>query len=495
MNRIFNSKITLRLIGYFLLFLIIFSLLLSIMFYYRGSIALKEQYGNYLKGKAETIAKSIKDYPELLENESMMKNHTSMGKGMGMGRKYLEVMRNLLKSDVYILNDKGQILTDTNNSTPNLEISPVNNSVTKVETNLNYHVDLIIKDSTLVNSGYHFDEDDYITAFSRLKYSNGSNGFVLIRDTADNIGEILKSSITLFFFILIIAMILMIFLSAFLAGNFVKPVIKLDKMASTLKEGDYSIRSDIHSNDELGVLAASMDELAGRLGQVEKERDNLETMRRDFIASTSHELKTPVAVLKGITESLKDGVINNPKDVQQSYITMEREVNTLEVLIKDLMELTSLKNPSYPIELWEVSLENIIEDSIRSAKKLKKERDVEIIHEKSQDEIIIKGDYLRLKQLITILLDNAIKYSKGGNPIIIKEENDPFKVTIINQGEIIDKNNLENIFKPFFQVNPTSQGKGLGLAIGQEIASRHGMVIKVESSNGYTKFIITYKII
>ena len=115
---------------------------------------------------------------------------------------------------------------------------------------------------------------------------------------------------------IIIAFALSALLAVFLAATFTRPLNKMKTSARLLAEGDYTVKTGVRLDDEIGELAATLDVLSERLLSVKQQSDQLEKLRRDFIANISHELKTPVTVIRGSLEALCDEVVTEPKQVK-----------------------------------------------------------------------------------------------------------------------------------------------------------------------------------
>lgn len=117
-----------------------------------------------------------------------------------------------------------------------------------------------------------------------------------------------------------------------------------------MAERDYSARTNIKQNDEIGELARTLDILAERLELADAESQKLEKLRRKFIANISHELRTPVTVIRGSLEALRDGVVTEKADVEEFHEQMYKESLFLQRLINDLLDLSRLQNTDFPIE-------------------------------------------------------------------------------------------------------------------------------------------------
>lgn len=485
-------KLTRKLFIYFFLILIFFALVVTFLFITTGQKTMDNQYAAYLETKIESVSRTLTDNLDLLEEpssfsgRSIILNPNQIMKRQG-GRRYITIINEILASNVLILDSKGydtlginsqELPKDFNINTLNNILNDVFSGHTIVYTVSNG----FISNETLVAAAPVFDGNN------RVKYA------AIIYDTPTGRYNIFYEALRILLIALLVSILLLTLVAVYFANKFVKPVIKLDNMAKDMINDDYSVRSNIKQNDEIGDLSHNMDSLALRLEEAKRNLDNLESMRKDFISSLSHELKTPVTVLRGSLESIRDGVIN-PIDSKENYIMLLNEVITLERLIKDLMELTGLQNPNFPVVKSEVYVNDIIRDSIRGMRSISKDKDV-LIEFNSKD--IIKtydADYTRLKQLFTILLDNAVKFSKSGSKVIVSESENPYEVRISNNGEALTEEEIKDLFKPFYRKDNNFEGKGLGLSIAKEIAKRHDLDINVTSKDGINTFSVVFPIL
>ena len=332
-----------------------------------------------------------------------------------------------------------------------------------------------------------------LTVGTPIKDSEGTIvGAVLIHSPIEGINEAIKNlGISM-----AIGIILVAFVSIVLSLRFTRPLNKMKDTAEALKEGNFSRKTAVKQNDEIGELAKSIDVLADQLALSEKERNALEKMRRDFISNISHELRTPVTVIKGSMEALCDGIITDSEEVTVYHQQILEESNHLQRLITDLLELSRLQNTSFKIEMDALNIDDLLKDVVRSMLPLAKQKKIQLKYESILGDLEIVGDYGRLRQMFTILVDNAIKFTpeqKSINIITNIIENG-FSVEVRDEGIGINEKQLTNLFKRFEKgESPENQsGTGLGLSIAKEIAERHGIFVEVKSKLGIGTSLIFY---
>ena len=273
------------------------------------------------------------------------------------------------------------------------------------------------------------------------------------------------------------------------------PILKIRRTALELAAGNYNIETRIRRRDEIGELALTMDFLSQKLQQNEIERKNLDQMRFDFFANVSHELRTPITVVRAYTESLVDGVVDDPEKVRHYYERMLRECKGMERLVGDLLLLSKMQNPDFTIEKEPVNLVQIFEDLRKTVLTLGDEKDIAVDLYTELPVIMMLGDYDRLRQMFLVILDNAIKFSPEGSTVYIRVTTEEhIVVSIRDEGIGISEEEQEFIFEKFYKskLRQNAKGSGLGLAIAKQIAIRHGGTIEIHSELGKGTEIIFY---
>lgn len=287
---------------------------------------------------------------------------------------------------------------------------------------------------------------------------------------------------------LAIALIITAIIAIPVIGMITTPISKIRYTAFRLADGEYEAKTGITRTDEIGQLASTVDFLADKLSENEKERKNLEQTRRDFFANVSHELRTPITVVRAYAESLKDGVVADPEKVKQYYTRMLNECVNMERLVGDLLTLSKMQNPDFVIEKEPVDIKQIFGEILRMGKTLAEEKGVNLRFSCTDKPCVMMADYGRLRQMFIVILDNAIKFSnEGGNVYLeLASENEKIIATIRDEGVGIPEEDLPYIFEKFFKskTRQNAKGSGLGLAIANQICIKHGGIIDVSSEKG-----------
>lgn len=217
------------------------------------------------------------------------------------------------------------------------------------------------------------------------------------------------------------------------------------------------------------------------------EQERLETTRRDYVANISHELRTPLASMRGIAEGLRDGLVEDGEK-QRYYDMIVAEVRRLTRLVNDLLELSSLQAASSAFEMERVDpIETLYELHDRTLG-LAKEKGLELKMYLPKENHDVRTNEDRLQQVLTILLDNAIKYTPKGGSITLGAENAPqgMRFFVRDTGIGMSEENVRHAFERFYQADPSHVGKGsgLGLSIAREILQKMQVKISVVSAPG-----------
>ncbi|MCL2500228.1 MAG: HAMP domain-containing histidine kinase [Defluviitaleaceae bacterium] len=277
---------------------------------------------------------------------------------------------------------------------------------------------------------------------------------------------------------------------AVLSLRVTKPLDKMKSAASRIKGGEYTAQTGVKQSDEIGELAAILDDMARQLGKASDAKEATEKRRRDFMANISHELRTPITVIRGSLEALNDGVVTDPALVDEYHRQMHTESLYLERLVTDLFDLARLQSTEFTIDMEDVDLRGVVRDAVRTMMPIADRKGVRLPCPDANASLHvppITGDYGRLKQLFVALLDNAVKFTPEGKKaaIDIDESEGRIRVTIQDEGSGISAEDLPYIFERFYRNQQDNRtGTGLGLPIAKQIADRHGAEVIVTSERG-----------
>ena len=212
----------------------------------------------------------------------------------------------------------------------------------------------------------------------------------------------------------------------------------------------------------------------------------LNSMRRDFISNLSHELRTPVSVIRANSETLLDGALENKKDAKSFAKAILHNSERLSSMVSDLIDLSRIEYGDLKLNIQKIDLDHFINGFISSMKSLTKKKDIEIIYEPSKNNWI-KADLQALERIMNNLIDNAFKYSEKGSSITISTEQaaNHLKVMIADSGSGVSDEDKEHIFDRFYRTASArasdNKGSGLGLAIVKNLANSLDGEVGIES--------------
>ena len=226
----------------------------------------------------------------------------------------------------------------------------------------------------------------------------------------------------------------------------------------------------------ISPIKNNLDEIIGGVILIQdiSEKEKLEQMRKDFISNVSHEFRTPLAVIKGNLESIIDG-ITKPKDVLETCSALIKETDRLERMVQDLLSLSRLDAGKMEIHFDKLDLNMLIKDTVRSLKTLMINKDINLQLNLDDKVPVINSDYDKLKQLLIIFIDNAIKFSYKNGIIKISTYSDSKKtyIKIQDSGIGIQKSEIEYLGEKFYKADKSRdnnvEGNGLGLSIAKKL--------------------------
>ena len=286
-----------------------------------------------------------------------------------------------------------------------------------------------------------------------------------------------------------------------LTGRSLQEVIRnadLRRLAVQALASEELVEDDIVLRGEkdriLQVCGTSLRDVKGRsIGAVLVLHDvthyrHLENVRRDFVANVSHELKTPIASIKGFVETLLDGASENPADAQRFLRIVAKQADRLNQIIEDLLSLSKIEQSEQEanLPLEESTIRAILDAAVSDCQAAAADRDIRI-NVSCDGGVVANINARLLEQAVDNLLDNAIKYSEPGEEVLITARTltDEVLISVTDHGCGIDRDHLPRLFERFYRVDKARSrklgGTGLGLAIVKHIVQAHGGSLAIES--------------
>jgi len=292
-------------------------------------------------------------------------------------------------------------------------------------------------------------------------------------------------------------------LGATFSVRFTRPLQRMNRLAHAMADGDYQVRTGMARQDEIGQLGDALDHLAASLQTAAMESDRLEQMRRDFVANVSHEFRTPLTVIRGSAEALRDGAAEQPEERRHRLEAILSETSGMNRLVGDLLELSRLESGSIRFEPEPVWVGELLDDIWRSLSPMAMNLHVSLKRELQDALPPVLADYGRLRQLVLIFLDNALKHAPAGSSVTVSAhlhsasgnhesptgrpvEQDLLEMRIRDEGPGIPADELPLVWERFHTVSKARnrQGTGLGLPIARQLGERMGVRLSLESHPG-----------
>lgn len=352
-----------------------------------------------------------------------------------------------------------------------------------------------------------------IVAISPLIENNTVTKVLIAFSSLQPVSEASSAMREFYVYFYIIAIILILILSLFYTNMISKPLKKLNKTASKMSQLDFTEKCTVNSKDEIGNLAGTLNFLSDNLGtslnelksaneklkeDIEKEKQ-LERMRKEFVAGVSHELKTPIALINGFAEGLKDNIAEGEERDYYLDVIMD-ESQKMSVLISDMMDLSQLESGNFKLEQYAFDMEELINSIVKKHTNTFEEKSILVKTDVLAEDCEVFGDSFRIEQVISNLLGNAIKNTPADNHILItinKAEN-KLVVAIENEGSHIPEEELNNIWEKFYKLDKSRSrslgGTGIGLSIVKNILTLHQSNYGVINTDKGVKFYFDMKL-
>lgn len=312
-------------------------------------------------------------------------------------------------------------------------------------------------------------------------------GSVLLHAPITGITDALAKTVGILSVSLFISLLVAVGLGIFYSIVFTRPLKAMNLTALEMARGNYNVRTGIARQDEIGQLGGSLDLLAAELSEATDKIDKLEQVRRDFVANVSHEFRTPLTVIRGSLEALSDGTIEDKADIRRYHERMLSETRSLERLVSDLLELSRLQSGKITIHKEPVHVPSLLSDTVRSMQTIADRKEIRIDCSIADNIPPVTGDYDRLRQLVIIFIDNAIKYSPDKTTVAIAANvTNTLEIIIQDQGYGIAEEELPYVWDRFYKADKSrkSSGTGLGLAIAKHLIELHGGSVELKSAAG-----------
>ncbi len=434
-----------------LLYLIIFSITILLLLLFSQNILLKFSYEHYQESKMKDIIKTIKKSDSsLLVNELetiAYDNSVCIQYSLNTGDK---ILYNNLMVGCGLNKDNSQIT------------SLMEQAMSSKKSTSNIKLVNKISDTKALLSGIRV-SDGYVFVYSNLEDIDGAN-------------IIFRSQLI---YITIIIIVIACFISYFLSIKITKPITNITKKAKELGEGRYDIVFD--SSDVLEI-----NELATTLNHVEKDLSKIDELRRDLMANVSHDLKTPLTMIRAYAEMVRDITYKDKKKMDEDLNVIIEETERLNVLVNDILDLSKMQADADTLHLEEFDLCEVIHEVMKRYEILKTTEDYKFIVTIPK-KAIVKADKNKIMQVIYNLVNNAINYT-GNDKVVyvtLTENKKEYLFEVRDTGKGIKKDEIPYIWDKYYKSDKKHQrnvvSTGIGLSIVKEILQKHKFDYGVKS--------------
>lgn len=423
--------------------------------------------------------------------------------------KYTSLQLDKLSNEIKVIlnenldeNTSNKLLKLTESKGVNLDIyNKEGNLAFKNRMSMNNHMMGKMKNKYEVVDKYYINRD--LTSYIIHENSENIEFLSIISSTHDNLYTIviktpissiensIKIASTFLIIIFIPIIIISIIMAIIFSIKFTKPIRKLNEVTDKISNLDFNERVDIKTNDEIEKLGQSINKLSDKINSslndlkykndelevLIKNKEKQENLRREFVSSVSHELKTPITVISGYALGLKSNVAKSYEDREYYIDVIYEESEKMGVLVKDLLDLYKLESKTFSIKKEQINIKDLIIETIRNFEIKIKEKDINVTL--NINDIYIYVDKIRIQQVLYNFIDNAIHHIDNKRILNITtyrcKEN--LKVSIYNSGENIEDEYLDGIWDSFMRINKSrtysDNRVGLGLSIIREIINLH----------------------
>jgi signal transduction histidine kinase len=269
--------------------------------------------------------------------------------------------------------------------------------------------------------------------------------------------------------------------------------------ARAIAAGDLQARVEPVGSDELAALAREFNQMAALLAENERARQRSEAARRDMMVAVSHDLRTPLASLRALSEALADGMVEDEPTRQRYYATMRSQIGLLSHLIDGLFELAKIEAGAWHVEPLRVSPGDLLSDTLEGLLPQARERGVDLSGSVAPDAAPVLAEAQQIERVLGNLVTNALRHTPAGGSIALRVYADSRPQTadrrqpsvvfeVADTGEGIAPQDLPHVFERFYRSEKSRSrstgGAGLGLAIARGIVEAHGGRIWAESEPG-----------
>ncbi len=472
-----SSRYSIRVKLTFALTSLIILIIFSLWFLNRTFLA-----NYYLQSKIDTLGKTYEEINNILKNnedESIMSSDEILK---------IERWCEARNVSIYILSDRLEWIYPTRqDSERNMRImsifqdyffngiNPRVKSKERLESTKNYDI-YTIYDSSM--------ESNYVDLIGYVDEQD----IILMRTNLESMKESVTIANKFLAYVGIIAVIIASAIMYYISRKFSKPILQLAEISKKMSDLDFDVKYNVTTQDEIGELGGSINILSEKLENTISElksannellsdiqnKIQIDEMRKDFLSNVTHELKTPIALIQGYAEGLKDN-INEDADSRDFYCeVIIDEAQKMNQMVKKLLSLNQIESGSNPVNIERFDIAALIRSVLNSTEILFQQKGV-FLHFEQTEPVYVWADEYMVEEVVTNYIGNALNHVDGAKIIEIKliHRENVVRVAVFNTGANIPEEDLENIWVKFYKVDKARTreygGSGIGLSIVKAI--------------------------
>ena len=379
-------------------------------------------------------------------------------------RNMLETFNEKDKIELMAINSKGRVVLTSSGFTPDaVDVMPDYEQAMSADTEASYIGKL--------SSG-----EKILAVSAPISSMNSEFSSVRMVTSLTEIDNTIKSYTIAVMTICAVIIFIIIITGLYFAGSIVRPIRQISSIARKFAMGDFSVRIENNSNDEIGDLCTAINHMADELS-------NAEAMKNEFISSVSHELRTPLTAIKGWAETLMIDGGGSPETMKKGVGVIVNETERLSQMVEELLDFSRMQNGHFTLQMANMDILAELGAAVLIYSDKARRESKEIIYNEPEMLPIVFGDKNRIRQVFINVIDNAVKYSSAGDTVTIKafEENGKIIVSVADTGVGIKESDLAKVKTKFYKANHTRRGSGIGLAVADEIVTMHGGSMDIAS--------------
>ena len=311
--------------------------------------------------------------------------------------------------------------------------------------------------------------EQIIAAASPLVFRGETEGVIRYVSSLEGINRQFTFSLAVVLAICLAFFAMVYFSNLYFVRSIVEPLAGITETARLIADGSYGVQIEKKFDDEIGELTDTINDMSLKIRQSEKTQS-------EFISSVSHELRTPLTAITGWAETIQSGELQSRKDVDKGMEIIVSEARRLTNMVEELLEFSRIEDGRFTLSVEPLDLKAELEDAVYTYKEFFRKEGISLEYTECEEEMIpISGDPERLRQVFCNLLDNAAKHGGAGKRIdvSIKQILGDAVIRIRDYGPGVPEDELPFLKNKFYKGSSKARGSGIGLAVCEEIISRH----------------------